>query len=194
MALLVAFMAVGVILTGFAQAARPATAQSATRTPNPTPEVGAGCPRTVRNMARLLARDYAKFNPIAQPGDAGYCAALEAEMNVFIEAEIASQQVQGVEGASRGAFAFIDLAARRYVGTMPAGTKFVAVARSGLPGSQMVFVQGDGFVLFVDYTFTTLNVDAVGALVSYQEYAGDVRARCEVAWCRAPGPQPTQSR
>jgi hypothetical protein len=156
----------------------------------PTP-VGAECARTVTNTVALLMRDY-RFQPVASPG-VDFCANLEAEINAFMEAILADETDEGVPGESRLAFAFVDFGARQYVGEMPEGTPFIAVARNALPGSQMAFVisRNQDFAVFVDYTFTSITAAEFLSLPDYREWTGDIRAYCTARWCRDPGPQPT---
>lgn len=147
------------------------------------------CSRTVNNIMALLKRDY-KFAPQARPDTSDYCADLETEINVYIEAALT--EPPGIDGESMGAQAFVDFGTRQYVGIMPRGTKFLAVARNKLPGSQMAFVKGENFSVFIDYAFTTLTLDQFQMLPDYQDYDGDIRPGCRASWCQPPGPKPTQ--
>ncbi|GAB4551598.1 MAG: hypothetical protein OHK0023_18720 [Anaerolineae bacterium] len=156
----------------------------------PTPEPFDTCGRTIANVVRLLIRDY-EFKPVAAPSNSNYCTALETEVNVFMEQAILEPSLdEGVAGESRDAFAFVDYAAQQFVGVMPSGTKFTAVARNGLPGSQMMLVQGEGFSVFVDYTFTTLKEFDFGSLPDYRDYDGSLETFCRAQWCRNAGPPP----
>jgi hypothetical protein len=153
------------------------------------------CGRTLANLYRLVQGDYLQtdvpFKPVAKATDLNYCQALERELNLYIERVIfAEDYVEIVEGRSENAFAFLDLAAQRYVGTMPRGTLFRALARNSLPGSRMMFVKGENFSVFVDYTFTTLSRDEFESLVGFQEYDGDITPLCAADWCIAPTAPP----
>lgn len=178
----------------FNGAALPATAQvdrvsQLRQTPTP---IGAECGRSVAAIAALLKRDQG-FEPATPPG-ADYCARLEEEITVFIETLLADPTAEGVAGQSRGAFAFIDFGARQYVGEIPQGEEFKAVARNALPDSTMIYVVGSEYAVFVDFNFTTLTADEFAALPDYRDYRGGIRPNCEASWCRAPGPRPTHSR
>lgn len=150
------------------------------------------CSRTITNFAALLERDF-KFKPQAQPDKPGYCEALETELNVFAEALLKPPTIEGIAGESKDSYAFIDFGARQFVGTMPRGTKFTAVARNSLPGSQMAFVAGEGFAVFVDFAYTTLTQTDFDSLPDYRDYQGNIQAFCSALWCKAPGVKPTQS-
>lgn len=153
------------------------------------------CGRTLANLYRLVQSDHLQasvpFKPVAKPTDLNYCQALERELNLYIERVIfAEDYVEIVEGRSENAYAFLDLAAQRYVGTMPRGTLFRAMARNSLPGSRMMFVKGENFSVFVDYTFTTLSRDEFESLVGFQEYDGDITPLCAADWCVEPTAPP----
>jgi hypothetical protein len=155
------------------------------------------CGRTLANLYRLLQSNYLQievpFRPVAKPSDRNYCQALERELNLYIERVIfAEDYVVIVEGRSENAFAFFDLAAQRYVGTIPRGTLFRAVARNNLPGSRMMFVKGENFSVFVDYRFTTLSRDEFESLVGFQEYDGDITPLCFADWCIEPTTPPNR--
>jgi hypothetical protein len=155
------------------------------------------CGRTLANLYRLIQGDYLQtdvsFRPVARPTDLNYCQALEREMNLYLERVIfAEEDAEIVEGRSENAYAFLDLAARRYVGTMPRGTLFRAVARNSLPSSRMMFVKGENFSVFVDYTFTTLSREEFESLVGFQEYDGDITPLCAASWCIPPTAPPNR--
>ncbi len=156
------------------------------------------CGRTLSNLYRLVAQsDFLKtetpFKPVAKPTDANYCQAIERELNIYLERVIfAETAAETIEGRSENAFAFLDLAAQRYVGTMPRGTRFQAQARNSLPGSRMMFVKGENFSVFVDYTFTTLSREEFESLVGFQEYDGDIIPLCKATWCIAPTRPPNR--
>lgn len=183
-------MALGLLAAAllFNGAAIPAAAQIRL---TPTP-IGVECGRTIAAISALLKRDL-DFGPATLPG-ADYCARLETEIVVFIEALLADPTAEGIAGQSRGAFAFIDFGARQYVGEVPQGASFKAVARNALPDSTMIYVVGPDYAVFVDYNFTTLSADEFAILPDYRDYTGGIRPSCEASWCRAPGLRPTESR
>src|SRR5262245_12308438 len=159
----------------------------------PTPEATSGepCNRTLNNLVALLKRDY-QFIPEAKPEDADFCAKLEDEANTFAEKQITGATGEGVEGQSLGAFAYLDPGARQYVGTMPSGTTFTAIARNATPGSQMIYVTGDSFAVFVDFGFTSLRPSDAQKLPPLDTV--EVKPYCSQGWCRNPGPPPTKSK
>ncbi|MCC7210125.1 MAG: hypothetical protein IT323_22670 [Anaerolineae bacterium] len=183
------FTAVLTLTHLFSGAAVPAAAQIR-QTPTP---IGVECGRTITAIATLLRRDH-DFDAATRPGSGDYCARLETEIAVFIEALLADPTAEGISGQSRGAFAFIDFGARQFVGEIPQGAAFKAVARNALPDSTMIYVVGPDYAVFVDYNFTTLSANEFASLPDYRDYTGGIRPNCEASWCRMPGPRPTQSR
>ncbi len=157
------------------------------------------CGRTLANLTRLVQSNYVRaeyaFKPSAKPTDTNYCQALEQELNLYLERVVFAQdmdEMNGIAGRSKDAFAFLDLAAQRFVGVMPSGVAFTAVARNSLPGSQMMFVRGEGFSLFVDYAFTTLTREDFESLIGFQEYDGSIEVTCTAQWCKPPAAPPNR--
>ena len=67
-----------------------------------------------------------------------------------------SPRKQMMTASSNYAFSYLDVAATQYMGVMPAGTQFRALYRN-YGDSNMMFVQGDNFALYVDMRFTSLS-------------------------------------
>lgn len=160
---------------------------------NPTPDPNVACGRTLANFVRLLTVVH-EFKPQANPTDPNYCVNLEKEANTFTEAYLLDtiSVSTEIEGQANDAFAFVDYGARRFVGVMPKGTIFRAVARNALPGSQMMLVKAQGFMVFVDYTFTSLTEANFNELPDYREYTDPIQPFCDAAWCRPPAPPPNR--
>lgn len=89
---------------------------------------------------------------------------------------------------SRTAFTYLDVAATQYMGPMPYGVQFRAWYRN-FAESNMMFVSGNDFALFIDRRWTTMPEDVFIQLPTLE----DVRplAFCDAAWCNGPGPTPT---
>ncbi|MDX1992265.1 MAG: hypothetical protein SF029_07740 [bacterium] len=89
---------------------------------------------------------------------------------------------------ARFAFAYLDVAALQYMGIMPGGTEFRAWYRN-FNESNMMFVSGVDFAVFIDQRFTTLPREIFDALPTLE----GVRPLtfCDAAWCNGPSPTPT---
>ena len=188
LALSLSILVIILIASTGGHSAMPVYAQGGTGTP---PAESPTCSRTVNNLVALLVRDY-QFKPESKPEDADYCAKLEDEANTFAEKQISGTSGEGIEGASNGAFAYLDAGAKQYVGTMPKGTTFTAIARNATVGSQMLYVTGDNFAVFVDYAFTTILPADAQKLPDVETV--EVKPFCSQDWCRNPGPPPTKSK
>jgi hypothetical protein len=74
------------------------------------------------------------------------------------------------------------------MGIMPGGTPFRALYRN-FGESNMMFVQGSDFALWVDMRFTTVNETTFRSLASIENM--NPLAFCDASWCNGPGPTPT---
>ncbi|MCU0496613.1 MAG: hypothetical protein MUF87_04585 [Anaerolineae bacterium] len=93
-----------------------------------------------------------------------------------------------LRGRSRYAFAYLDVAALQYMGVMPIDTEFRAWYRN-FNTSNMMFVTGEGFAVFIDRRFTTLSEDAFRTLDTLE--GRRPLTFCDASWCNGPGPTPT---
>ncbi|GAB4514358.1 MAG: hypothetical protein OHK0046_16340 [Anaerolineae bacterium] len=92
------------------------------------------------------------------------------------------------QAESNFAFAYLDVSALQYMGVMPGGTVFRAWYRN-FNESNMMFVSGENFALFIDSRFTTMDPDVFRTLPTLE----GVRPLtfCDAGWCNGPGPTPT---
>lgn len=89
---------------------------------------------------------------------------------------------------SRNAFSYLDVGTTQYMGIMPWGTEFRAWYRN-YQESTMMFVTGEGFGLYIDRRWTTMDPDVFARLPNLD----GVRPLtfCDANWCNGPGPTPT---
>ncbi len=86
------------------------------------------------------------------------------------------------------AFAYMDSAALKYMGIIPAGTLFRAWYRN-FGDSTMMFVSGEDFALYIDLRWTTMDPDIFALLPTLE---GVVPLTfCDASWCNGPSPTPT---
>jgi hypothetical protein len=76
---------------------------------------------------------------------------------------------------------FFDRGGRTRGGVIPDQTPITPLRRSFSPGSNMMLVQGDGFQLFVDYTFTSVSEEEFDLLPEIDDTANNVS--CQPRWC-----------
>jgi hypothetical protein len=120
-----------------------------------------------------------------------YCDQLTIAANAVVENPPVLDEVvveQRLSGSSNFAFAYLDVAALNYMGIMPGGTQFRAVYRN-YGDSNMMFVVGENFALYVDRRFTTVEETVYNSLPSMNEV--NPITFCDAPWCNGPGPTPT---
>ncbi len=130
--------------------------------------------------------------------DLDYCTVVRASVNDYVEnppvpeiVEGATEEPEGDErfvAESRNAFAYLDVAATEYMGVLPWGIEFRAWYRN-FNESNMMFVSGVDFALFIDRRWTTLPESTFATLPTLD----GVRPLtfCDADWCNGPAPTPT---
>lgn len=155
------------------------------------------CDRAVQSLVTLLERSGIILQ--ADPNSTTYCAQAEIEASQLVDQNFsavtvaggAAPQADGSPAASgptgtlretlTGVAVFFDRNATDRAGVMPRGTSFTAVARSSRQFSNMMVATGDGFQVFVDYTYTTLSVSVFESLPDIDSMTLDMF--CAVDWC-----------
>ncbi len=150
------------------------------------------CDPLVRSLAFMAQQAFTGFKvDNIDTNSANYCQQISDAVNGVVEnppkLDIV-QQEQMMTGASNYAFSYLDVAATQYMGVMPAGTKFRALYRN-YGDSNMMFVQGDNFALYVDMRFTSLSETTFRSLPTIN--GSNPLAFCDAKWCNGPGPTPT---
>ena len=153
------------------------------------------CNRSTQALALLLTSRNL-YTPITSPGNESYCYDLMIEISTFTEinlldpipvtptpqATVVNAQAQvSIIGAS--AAGYFDRGATQLAGFIPDGTIVQPVARSYAQFSRMTLVRGDGFLLFIDYQNTTMDVAQFELLPDVN--ALTVQAACDIEWCGA---------
>lgn len=151
------------------------------------------CEPLVQNLVFLAEQTY-NFSPIGLNTSApDFCAQIENAANQLIENPPVVDVVETdadarLSAESDWAFSYLDPAATQYMGIMPGGTQFRAWYRN-FGGSNMMFVSGDTFALYVDYRFTTLPATTFDSLPTIENVSPITF--CDAGWCNGPGPTPT---
>ncbi len=152
------------------------------------------CDPLVQNVVTIVTLQYNFVSPQIDANTPNYCTLLAAAANQIAENPPVSDVVAETDqdkrqsAVSNYAFAYLDFRATQYMGIMPAGIKFKAWYRN-FHGSKMMFVTGDNFAVYVDYSFTTLPPYVFDALPSLQGV--NPQTFCNASWCNGPGPTPT---
>jgi hypothetical protein len=153
------------------------------------------CNRSTQALVLLLSSRNL-YTPVTSPGSPNYCFELMVEISTFTEVNLldpipvtptpqatvvnAQSQVSIVGAAAAG---FFDRGATRQAGFIPDGTIVQPVARSYAQFSRMTLVRGDGFLLFIDYENTTMDIAQFELLPDVN--AITVQTACNAEWCGA---------
>lgn len=153
------------------------------------------CDPAVQDLVLLAEIEY-QFTVQADPAAVDYCQQVGNAVSLVAETppEDIVSPLAGAESRllaeSNYAFSYLDVAATQYMGIMPGGTRFRAWYRQ-FGESNMMFVSGDDFALFIDQRFTTLPLEVFDTLPTLE----GVRPLtfCDATWCNGPGPTPTST-
>lgn len=150
------------------------------------------CDRATQTLVLLLAQgDF--FNAVADPASPDYCAILELQATTFVEqnlftidttdayftAAVKTTLPGSVLVNTDFAVGFFDITATQRAAVIPNGTPITPVGRSSVQFSRMMMVEGDGFLLFVEYPFTSMTEEEFETL----EVAPAVQSFCNADWC-----------
>lgn len=150
------------------------------------------CEPLVRSLAFLSQQAFQNFT-LAEidPAALDYCVQVSESVNALVENPPALDVIEEerlMTATSNYAFSYLDVGATQYMGIMPAGVRFRPLYRN-FGDSNMLFVQGDNFALYVDMRFTTLEETTFRSLPTLEGI--DPLAFCDALWCNGPGPTPT---
>lgn len=154
------------------------------------------CSRSTQSLVRWLERNGYLLQ--ADPASPAFCRQAELDASRYVETALlatpvapmpepaaAAPAIEGTPGSVRdslrGVAVFADRNAHQRLGVLPRGVSFAAVARSVAPFSNMMLVRGEGFEVFVDYTFTTLGRAAFEALPDVNSTITQIT--CSSDWC-----------
>ncbi len=157
------------------------------------------CPNETQALSLLLGTYYRYRLPdITAPDITTFCRTLAADVNAYAESDperVSEEELAGVVGVSGKpiaeadfAFAYLDVAALQYMGTIPRGVPFEAWYRN-FGESKMMYVVGENFAVYVAYPWTTLPEDRFYRLPTLQGVIPETY--CFAEWCAGPGPTPT---
>ena len=150
------------------------------------------CNRATQSLISLAERS--GFHLDVNFDRADYCQLAEAQVSLFAETTLlnvvipnvasgggAVAPVGSVTANGSGIAAFLDRNARQRAGVIPLGVAFTPVARSYAQFSNMMVVRGEGFEVWVDYTFTTLSADGFDSLPNVD--SAQLNVGCAADWC-----------
>ena len=150
------------------------------------------CSRATQTLVRLLAQgDF--FNAVADPASPDYCAILDLQVVGFVEQNLFTIQTEetyftaavkttlpgSVIINSNFAVGFFDIIASQRAAVVPTGSAVTPLGRSSVQFSRMILIEGEGFLLFVEYPSTSLTQEEFEALA----VAPAVQTFCTAKWC-----------
>ncbi len=152
------------------------------------------CEPDVQSLVFLIQQQFNYEIPELAEGETleTYCARVSMEANTLSENPppeiVQEREDRRFIAESRNAFAYLDVAALDYMGVMPWGTVFRAWYRN-YGDSNMMFVSGDDFALWIDRRWTTMEDDLFRQLPTRE----GVRPLtfCDANWCNGPRATPT---
>ncbi|MCU0480982.1 MAG: hypothetical protein MUE54_07190 [Anaerolineae bacterium] len=151
------------------------------------------CDRSTQALVQLLELN-GVFTLQADRTAPNFCALAAQEASTFVEVNYlatgtavgerlstASAIISGETVNSDFAVGFLDTSAIGRGGVIPNGTSIRPIGRSYTQFSNMMLIQGDGFVLFIDYLFTTVTDDVFEALPDVNTL--EFTVNCDAEWC-----------
>lgn len=152
------------------------------------------CSRSTQALVNMLQRG-GVFTLSLDPTDEDYCQQAEVQASQFSEvnllANVGNEPIfaQSAEVLVPGAItietnfavSFLDRGGRLSVGTIPIGTAVRPVARSYAQFSRMMVVEGNEFLVFIDYRDTSMTEEQFEELMDVDSIAID--PFCLADWC-----------
>jgi hypothetical protein len=150
------------------------------------------CDRATQTLVRILAQgDF--FNAVADSASPDYCAILDLQVVGFIEQNLFTLETDEVyftaavktslPGSmlvnSDFAVGFFDIIASQRAAVIPKGFAVTPLGRSSVQFSRMMLIEGEGFLLYVEYPFTSMTEDEFETL----GVAPAVQTFCNADWC-----------
>lgn len=150
------------------------------------------CSRSTQTLVRLLAQgDF--FNAVADPASPDYCTILDLQVVGFVEQNLFTLETtetyftSAVKTSLPGsilvntnfAVGFFDIIASQRAAVVPNGSAVTPLGRSSVEFSRMVLVEGEGFLLYVEYPFTSMTEEEFETL----GVAPQVQTFCNAKWC-----------
>lgn len=149
------------------------------------------CDPLTRSLAFITQQSFEFSINELDPNAVDFCAQVSEATNALVEnppvLDIVEEELL-YTAESNYAFSYLDVAATEYMGVMPGGVRFRALYRN-FGDSNMMFVQGDNFAVYVDMRFTSLTETTFRSLPTLEGV--DPLAFCDAFWCNGPGPTPT---
>lgn len=151
------------------------------------------CDRATQALVSLLDKN-GLYTLTANPLSPEFCRQVEIEISRFVEVNLLNTDIRiDQEGVSIPAevtiettiaVAFYNTSASQRAGLIPVLTGITPIGRSYLGFSNMTLVQGEGFLLFVEWQNTSLTQAEWRSLPDVADIEFEVS--CSTLWCQTP--------
>jgi len=143
------------------------------------------CDRTAINLLHILEREY-EFAMNIDWSQPNYCTQFVNAVNGYVEYTLIQPPIPIVEMRdylveSPYVIAFADINARGQFGVLPVGADFTPVGRSSSEFSNMMLIEGTGFLVYTDHTYTPVTAEEFAELPVIDP--ATVTAFCSAEWC-----------
>jgi hypothetical protein len=151
------------------------------------------CTRLEQGLVLLMQQRYEFVIDPALAESEHFCEAVVLAANNLAENPPIPDDEEDISNelytaASENAFSYLDARAWEYMGTMPSGVEFRAWYRN-FGESNMMFVTGEDFALFIDHRWTSMEDDLFFTLPTLENAI--FKTFCDSYWCNGPSPTPT---
>jgi len=153
------------------------------------------CNRATQSLVGLLLQG-GVFSVTIETTSPTFCGEVEIQASQFVETVLlANPQFTGdlttttnvvttggsADVNSEFAIAFLDRNAYGRVGVVPNGSSFTPIGRSYAQFSNMMLIQGDNYIVFVDFQFTSVTEEVFRALPDVDGIGSE--PFCSAGWC-----------
>lgn len=148
------------------------------------------CDRSTQALVTLLGNN-GLYTLTADPFSPDYCRQVALEVSRFVEVNLINPDIEfndeGVTVPSAAtiettiAVGFFSTNARQRAGVVPFGTGITPIARSYLGFSNMTLIEGEGFLVFVEWQNTSLTQEQWRMLPNEADI--EYETNCSAIWC-----------
>ncbi|MCA0458618.1 MAG: hypothetical protein LCI00_31965 [Chloroflexi bacterium] len=149
------------------------------------------CDRSIQTLVFVLERT-SSYELGVDPLAPDFCRLAELQATAYAESNLLPNQRPvggggvvssgGIQIISPYAVAFLDRFGRRPTGSIPVGEPITPVARSYTQFSKMMLVRGNGFLVFIDYSASSISENQFAALPDVNGVSSQFS--CTAEWCK----------
>jgi hypothetical protein len=159
------------------------------------------CSRSAQALVNILERT-GSYKLNVDPADPNFCQLVEVQAARFAEMNVLSSQAttqvvaqtgggnpnaaagSGVKILTNFAVAFVNRDGAQQVGIIPVNEPIKPLGRSPAQFSRMMLIEGDGFVVYIDYGASSVTQEQYEALPDATALNREIT--CKAKWCKSP--------